>query len=354
MRTTSWIVLSALLLLETGCASGKRPGTATDRDRRAPQQRTVRPAGTTTPPPCRVCVNPPPKVVLPRGKSTKVTWTIAGTTQPVRAHVHNKNPGAVEVQGGDEQYVMSSGGTPNVVTRNVIAKQAGVFGVDVSVDEDEWIATTYRAELRRIAEETKAAARNLKGNGKRTIPAEDVVAALDVAVADVERSLSFVELTAFRDAVREYADQLRREIDALSIAARTHSNAIQLVAQRSSDGSIPAPKARSFLSRLADFLFRSSEVDPLTEVCAVTLPSNGTTLRLYPKSTPDTERPLFAHTTATRFPLYVGLYTWDIGKSTGAVNLLTDPDRILECSRSANDASACDLIFDVLDKRCRQ
>jgi hypothetical protein len=328
MRATSLIVLSAMLLIPGNPLLAK---------------------------PCRVCVQPPTRVLLQRGKTTKLTWTITGTTLPVRAHFINRNPGAVDVAGGNDQYVTSSGGTPNVVTRNVTVRSPGVFQVEVSVDELELIPTLYRGELRRIGAETKAAAKALRG---RMIPEADVLGVLDRAVEDIETSLPFEELTAFRDAVREYADELRREIATIAVADRFDAGMIQLVAQRSSAEGIPTPKAKLALNQLGDFIFRASEVDPLTEICVVTLPVNGATLLLYPKSAPDqTER-----TTATRFPIYVGLYSWEIRQrtgylsSTGTVNFLTDPDRILECTlrRSAGDANACDLVRGNLDQRCRK
>jgi hypothetical protein len=285
-----------------------------------------------------------------------VTWTITGTTLPVRARLHNRNPGAVDVKGGDDQYVTSSGGTPNVVTREVTARSAGVFAVDVSVDDHEWIAAAYRSELRRIAAKIQASTKSL-GRG-RPIRADDVSAVLDDTVADVDRSLPFEELAAFRDAVREYVDDLREELDAKTMASGADTAAILLVAQRSFDGSVPAPAARSLLTRLHDFIFRASAVEPLTEICAVTLPVNGATLLLYPKSAPNTTERM----TATRFPVYVGLYTWEIRKMTGylaskgTVNFLTDPDRVVECTlrRSPSDANACDLVMGNLSQRCRR
>lgn len=295
-----------------------------------------------------------------------MTWTITGTDLPTRVQVQNNSPGAVEVEGGNDQYVTSSGGTPNVVTRKVTVRSPGVFEVKVNIDEQDLIVTTYRRELRRIAAETEAAAERLRAEGRRgqrTIPTADILKVLDDAVADVERSLYFEELAAFRDAVRERADEIRSEVLALSVA-RADSAAIRLVTLRSADEEetsgegVPAPSARSALSRFIDYLFGASRVGPLVEICVVTLPVNGATLLLYPKSAPDyTER-----TTATRFPLYVGLYQWQIKQmtgylpSSGSVNFLTDPDRIFECRlRSrAGDANACDLVMGKLNQRCRQ
>jgi hypothetical protein len=322
--------------------------------------------GTQRPRPCRVCAQQQTSVHLQPGRSTKVTWTVTGTTHPARVHLKNRYPDAVRVKGGDDQYATSSGGTPNIVTREVTALREGVFKVDVDVDEQELIPALYRSELRRIAAETEAAADRLRAEGRqgrRTIPTAAVLKVIDDAVADVERSLPFEELTAFRDAVRERANEIRREVLASSIASRTDSAAIHLVASRSSDEEntsdeeTPAPKARSALSRFIDYLFGASKVGPLVEICAVTHPVDGATLTLYPKSAPNTTE----HRTAKRFPIYVGLYIWKLRKtgflaSEGEVNFLTDPDRIFECTLRGNagDANACDLVFGRLNQRCRR
>jgi hypothetical protein len=377
MRTTSLIVLSALLLSVPGCGSGRRtPGPRApqhgeqraqpreaDRDvggRSVSDDRPQPPpeftAGQAQPKPCRVCVKPPSGMHVDRGKPVKLTWTITGTTQPVRVRVHNKNPKAVNVPGGDDQYVTSSGGTPNVVTREVVVLGTGVFQIDATVDERDAIAKIYRAELRRIAAETKAAARQLKAGPRgRRIPTARVLAVLDEAVNDVERSLPFEELPAFRDAVRERADELRREILAAStFASRSDTAAIQLVAQRSGE-SVPVA-ARSWLNRFADYLFGAGEVELWSDICVVTLPADGAPFYLYPKSAPNED----SHRSRTRFPIAVGLYTMEILNMTGyiqskgTVNFLDDPNRIVECTLRSRpgDLHHCDLIEGNPKKRC--
>lgn len=357
MRTASGIVLSAMLLICSACGGSSRgkqhPAPAAHPQRPAPAAA----AGALQQPrPCRVCVKSPERVRLQRGQTTTVTWEITGTTLPVRAWLHNRNSAAVDVRGGDDQSVTSSGGTPNVVTAEVTAKSLGVFQVDVSVDEQEWLATVYRNELRRIAAKIQASMKSL-GRG-RQIRADDISAILDDTLADVDESLPFEELTAFRDAVREYVGQLRAELYATTSASRSGLETIRLVSQRPATGSIPAPAARSLLSKLRDFFIDASEVEPLTEICVVTSPVNGATLLLYPSSAPDTTE----RRTATRFPIYVGLYSWEIRKMTGyldargTINFLTDPDRVVECTlrRTESDANTCEPIMGNLSQRCRQ
>jgi hypothetical protein len=274
-----------------------------------------------------------------------VTWSITGTQRPVRARLVNRNPETGGIDGGDEQWVTSSGGAENAITRDVIGRNPGTFQVDVEVDEAEAIAAAYREELQRIAAELDQAASPLDGR----VSADAVVSILDRTMADIERSLPFPELEAFRDAVRQQIDHLRDEAKKTSIATRAGAP-IQLVAQRSSS-------ARSFLLELRDFLFGASRISPLIEICVVTLPRNGATLLLYPQRSPDNTQRL----TATRFPIYVGLYTWEISKrgyldGKGTVNFLTDPDRVLECTLRHNDSdpNVCEAVIGNVNQRCGQ
>ena len=176
---------------------------------------------------------------------------------------------SVDVRGGEDHSHLV-GGHAECVARMSL-RGAGRFDGEAAVGEGKAIADLYRTELRRIAAEMKAAARNLQAGPRGRLSTAGALAVLNEAVDDIDRSLYFEELTAFRDAVRERADELRRKILASStFASRSDTAAIQLVAQRPE--TVPA-ETRSWLYRFADYYLGASEVQLSTEICMVTLPS---------------------------------------------------------------------------------
>src|SRR5688572_2646592 len=101
------------------------------------------------------------------GASLTITWTVIGTTEPVRLRLWNSDPTVATVAGGDVQFVTTSGGTPNSVSRAITTLRPGQFDVKAEIvdgpssPKDDaraaTIATAFRRELTRIAAELRAA-----------------------------------------------------------------------------------------------------------------------------------------------------------------------------------------------------
>jgi hypothetical protein len=280
------------------------------------------------------------------GQTATITWTVSGTDKPLRLFLRNTNRESGVLDGGNVQTATTSGGKMNVVSRKVTGLAPGSFGVAVEVDAEhdtlnpKDLAVKFRSELLRIASQTKKAARRLPAE-RSFVRTADVIALLDQALDDLERSLPYPELAAFRDAAAELVDELRREVIEKSVAHRQRYDTVVLVRQGAPPaGRMAANEARSLLSRFVDWLTNGARVSPLRTVCVVTEPT-GANVLLYPSSFP-------AERNETRsigsLTLYLGVYVYEIElgqrKSKGTVNLLKQTGSVLEC---LGDPSKCDL-----------
>lgn len=280
------------------------------------------------------------------GQTATITWTVSGTRKPVRLGLRNTNPDSGVLDGGNVQTATTSGGRKNVVSRKVTGLAPGFFNVAVEVDaghdtlNPKDLAVKFRRELLRIASQTKKAARRLPAEGS-FVRTADVIALLDQALDDLERSLPYPELAAFRDAAAELVEEKRREAIDKSVARRERHDAVLLVRQGAPPaGRMPVKEAHAFLSRFVDWLTSGARVSPLRTVCVVTEPT-GANVLLYPSSFP-------AERNETRsigpLTLYLGVYVYEIEigqrKSKGTVDLFKQTGSVLEC---LGDPSKCNL-----------
>jgi len=271
------------------------------------------------------------------GQTATITWAIVGTTKPVHMQLKNTHPETATLERGNIQTATSSGGNKNIVSRKVTGLSEGEFNVDVEVlgtrEDPKIIESAFRRELRRIAAETKKAAKRLPVD-RRTIAREDVLALIDHAQQDVIRSLPFDDLAAFRDAVAALVEDLHRDAEAMTLA-RGGSRSIFLVQNRpASAPRLAENDARSFIDRFVDLLNGSSRSSPQRTICVMSSPESGALVRLYAVSFP-TEGDIVISTNPTT--LYMGLYAYELtqkGDQThkGKVDLLTKPGHVLHCS----------------------
>lgn len=70
------------------------------------------------------------------GQSTPMRLSVAGTTEKVPIRIRNLSPAIVSIDGGPEQTVESTGGTPNTVTRSVQGLVRGDFNIEWSLATD--------------------------------------------------------------------------------------------------------------------------------------------------------------------------------------------------------------------------
>ena len=194
------------------------------------------------------------------GQTATITWTVIGTDEPTRLTLTNTNYESAVLDGGNVQTVTTSGGRKNVVSRKVVGLAPGAFSVDVQIDTEhkalnpQGLALQLRHELLRIASQTRKASRRLLANSM--VATADVIAVLDQALEDLDRSLPYPELAAFRDAAAAFVEEIRRDAIEQSGVRRERRDAVFLVHQGTSPaGRISASKAQSLLSpihRVAD------------------------------------------------------------------------------------------------------
>src|SRR5256885_331903 len=205
------------------------------------------------------------------GQTATITWTVSGTREPVRLYLKTTNTESGLLEGGNVQTATTSGGRKNVVSRRVTGLAPGSFNVVVEVDAEhetlnpDVLAANLRRELLRIASQTKKASRRLEGS---FVPTADVIALLDQAHDDLDRSLPYVELAAFRDAAAELVNELHQKAIEKSVASRQEYGAVFLVRYDAPPtGRMSAKEAHSLLARFTDWLTNAARVSPLrTEI----------------------------------------------------------------------------------------
>lgn len=294
-----------------------------------------------------------------------MTWTVTGTTKPVYLKLENPNSATGELAGGNVQTVVTSGGSRNKVSRKVTGLQPGAFGIIVTFAKSEnpkQIASAFRKAMKRLAAETTRGAKRLHVRSERsparlTVSLEEVLALLDHIEAELTNELPYLEMAPFRDAAAELLDEVRSEVKAAKLSQHNRSNGILLAANRVPGTPLEAPRARTWLDRVAEFFRDKINREPLDTICIVTIPDSGANVLVYPRSLPADR-----HTTTSsgRLSLYLGRYVYEIRRNgylpgTGEVNLLLSPERVLECplARIAGDSSACRPLGEPVEKRCR-
>lgn len=302
-------------------------------------------------------------VVIVRGQTVQLTWSVIGTTDPVRMIVKNYSPDIGKLNGGDTQTVTTSGGEMNVVHLTVTGVKPGelVIKVDDDSEHARQIADAFRSSLKSIADRLEVAAQQIPViRAERSQPSlvrrDDVLRLLEGVEEEVGKALPYSELAPFRDAVAELVRNAKNEIDGQfhDYVPRTRAsarNGIELV--RNDDvlvpGTIEEAVFRALVRSVTGFLRRAGETSPIDTLCVLTTPENGANIVLYPPSLPSDRRGL---RTASRVALYLGRYAVEINnRSVGFVNILLDPERVIECSlRTAVNNQACRPISGTLER----
>jgi hypothetical protein len=301
----------------------------------------------------RVQVRRPPEMAIGVGQSQRFTWTVTGTTKPVRMYFDNKSPEIGTLRGGNRRVVTTSGGEANTVTLTVTGLSPGVLEIDV-VDTDwqsdqseraQQIVETFRIELQRIADQIEADAGKvpvIDAGSFSGVGSESAILLLDRAERDLRISLPYRELAPFRDAVAELMREARNKIREGSIPKGMSSLTPAILLIRSG-GSTQSDLTeidvfRTVVAGVASFFRRTSENSPLAELCFVSVPERGANVLLYPKSFPSDQQKV---STDSRKTMYLGRYVIEASKpgsttTKGDLMLLLDQQRVVECVLSQN------------------
>jgi hypothetical protein len=302
-------------------------------------------------------LKPPPSTRIARGESRLLTWTIDGTTIPMRLRLRNKRPDIAKLQGSQTQIVTTSGGAANSVSVYVTGSNPGEADIEVTVVDDSArareVESALRAALTSIADKLEMRAKETpivrEGPAEQpVVRRDDVFQLLDGAQEDVMKALPDKELAPFRDAVAELIREAKNVIDnkAPQSNGTVRANSAFVLA---SSATVKESLFRSVVQRVVDFLHRASETSPVDTLCVLSIPTSGADIVLYPPSVPSDRRPL---QTASRVTLYLGRYAVEINqRKRGYVNLLLDPQRVVECALPGADGTqACRPVSGTLDK----
>jgi hypothetical protein len=300
----------------------------------------------------------PSGIVIARGQTQQLTWSVTNTTKPISVSVNNCCPWIAKVNGGDTQIVTTSGGDPNTVNLTITGYSPGELKIDVAEVDDSApdsdrareIASLFRVKLQWVADRLEAAAKEVPVNYPRsslpaTVRREDVLQLLVRVKADVREALPYDELAPFRDAVDARLAEAAAEVGLpRRVGAAGRQNAIVLVQQdRTPPGGVEEQLFRSIVTRLVGFFRNTSETSPGDTVCFRTTPEHGANILLYPESFPSDR---WNVPTTSRKWLYLGRYVFEITKKNyvkgvGSMDLLLDTQRVVECRLSQTAATEC-------------
>jgi hypothetical protein len=292
-RFTPWLVVSLVVAAGTACSTS----TAVPK----PQHR------------CTPYVERKPIAVCSElagemGVGGATTWRIwiEGSRRPIEIRVHNGSPEVVELAGGVDQVVRTSGGRANEIRLEMTSLRPGQAALKARP-----YSRDPRQEAARIAVEiaprlaSVLASFQSKREALAREPAGEAAAALLVETEGaLQAILAYPELAALRDTVALEFQRARSELAVRSEARlRAARRAVALVANRQSPDTA--------LSRIARLLGRLVEVSRgnglLVDICVVSLPGGGASFTLYP---PSYQKGKVDGSTHKKLNIYRGLYAY--------------------------------------------
>jgi hypothetical protein len=369
-----WAAVAAMVLLSTAADASEwrpwrrrtnaQPG-VTDPAKRDPKtQDGARDPNRNRPRNPNVRVVRPKPVSVAVGKSEKVTWAVTGTTDPVRLTFRNFRP---EIGSIKEDVVTTSGGTPNVATVWVTGRSPGMVDIDVvevdgapeeaDPERTQQIAHAFRTELLRIADSLQNQAKEIVvSRSPRTVSRKDAIRLFNDAEDDIRRSLPYRELAPFRDAVAELMIEVRQALlkPAVTLQGLASNPDILLVQSGRRNQRVEESTFRALVNGVAAILRGLGGNSPADTVCILTTPEAGANVVFSPPSFRSDRTEVFSN---SRKMMYLGRYHYEITrsnyvKSDGYVNLLLDPQRVVECTlpRTASASRGCRPITGSLDR----
>lgn len=315
----------------------------------------------------RICTELDESALSRPGRST--TWRIwvEGEAGPIQVRLHNDSPAVVRVKGGDDQVIHMGYRLHRRVKRKVISIGPGAARLTARPysaspkQEAAAIAAALAPLLARIEAEFIAGRARLSASPDYfAAEVEDLLAGTEAALL---QALSYTELAALRDYVREEFRQARAALDASrtkeaatsapfpsqAVVASLHlTHSLYPVATASpphGKGTVPKERADSMLGGILRSIHRLWELadqnEMVTDLCIISEPERGATVRLRPRRA-ETWRG--GETDTEIQNLYRGIYVYHVRKGLRSVvactdpqtcnliNLVDDPGRILACN----------------------
>lgn len=313
----------------------------------------------------RICTEIEESALRRPGDSTVWRIWLEGGGEPIDVRLHNGSPSVVRVKGGDDQIIHMGCRWHRQVRRKVTLIAPGEPRLEAGLrspstrQEAAGIAASLVSLLRRIEAEFLERRSRLPSDP----PAGAVQELLDRTEADLLAVLSYQELAALRDYVREEMRQIRTSLPSLSSSG---------LFPRAVFASLAAPRPESFqqttagdtesaLDRTLELIRRLLDMaqrdDLVIDLCIASEPGNGARFMMRPWSY---NRLRETYTTGQITGLYRGLYGYRITRGLkrvaclgrddcGPIDLVEDSKPVFQCNL---EIGACKRLDDLPQGGC--
>jgi len=286
----------------------------------------------------KISEDKPNKVVV--NQPYTYTWTVVGTSRPVRLRVRNLTPGILRLEGGDDQVISTSGGRSNSISRAATMTSSGPSHIQAEMLADdspfyskaylEMLGEIFAQRLSTISRKFAESVQPFSGDQEEI---ETQVALIDRLLqdtrADIHRSLPFPELAAFR----VYVDAL---FDKALTAMAAHDSDIRLAA-------LPSPRTpaeekssiKLWLERITQFLEWIPKQSLARHLLVRTVPVEGASFEIHPKTYSSYTRSTSTNYAICNIPL--GRYDYTVTRDGFqtirdlSIDLMQETQQVFEC-----------------------
>ncbi len=288
------------------------------------------------------------KEQMKAGRSTTLRIWVEGTRKPVEVRVHNSSPDIIRLEGGVDQIIRVGRKEVEIKLKTL---RPGTASYRVHLHSRDAVQ-----EAARIAAEVapQLAAWQARFSRERAaLPPGGEAALLDRTEAGLMGILSYPELAAMRDYVRNVLRDARRDLQGFQ--ETTAAGRVMLAAFASNDSALDT--VAKLIARLLDL---SRKNDYVVNLCVTSLPKSGAHFDMEPESYPDGGSDTV--TAGRLVNIYRGSYIYRAtlkrakpiecksGRSCRPLNLIDDPRTLLVCDFNAG---LCRRSDDALPEGCR-
>lgn len=220
------------------------------------------------------------------GRVTRWRIWVEGTRERIDVRVRTSTPRTVRLDGGNDQVVRTGGGNQNEIRIKVTTLEPGParFEYHLHFEDIRREAAEIAAQIAPHLATVQAAfayqRRLLSGPPYSPGAVKDL---LDKTEAALNQVLGYPELAAMRDSVAAELRQARADLSRRQ--SRLPGQEIALAAFQQPDS------PDSVLDRITNLLAKLTEIsagkDLLVDLCVVSQPRNGATVKLHPQSYPE-------------------------------------------------------------------
>jgi len=303
-------------------------------------------------PSLRLCYETKEK--MKAGRSTTLRIWVEGTRNPVEVRVHNSSPDIIRLNGGEDQIIRVGRKEVEIKLKTLRPGTAN-YRVHLHSRDVAQEAARIAAEIAPQLAAWQARFSRERAALPRPHPPQAAAALLDRTEAGLMGILSYPELAAMRDHVREALRNARGELQGFQETAAV--SRVMLAAFASDDSALDT--VGKLIARLLDL---SRKNDLVVNLCVTSLPKAGAIFDMEPESYADGGRDTV--TAGRLVNIYRGSYIYRAtlkrakpiecnsrkGRSCRPLDLVDDSRPLLVCDF---DAGLCRRSDDALPEGCR-